>query len=109
VVHATLDGWPLDLSFDMPPASVSKALARLSELGYTPRAAAPQQPAQPAQKAARPKVDPLYQPDGTPCCPVHLRPLTEGQYGLYCSSKAKEGQAADKRGYCGLKFPSDQG
>lgn len=50
------------------------------------------------------RLEPMYQPDGTPCCPAHLRPLKEGQYGLYCSCKAKSGEPADNNGYCGLKF-----
>jgi len=49
-------------------------------------------------------VDPIYQPDGTACCPVHKKPLTEGQYGLYCSAKARPGDAQNAKGYCALKF-----
>lgn len=49
-------------------------------------------------------VEPIYQPDGTPCCPTHKRPLSEGQYGLYCSAKAKPGENANPKGYCNLKF-----
>ena len=100
-IHATLDGWPVDLALDLPPAKLGAALVKLATLGYAPRAGSPSAPAVPA---ARPKVEPVYSPDGTPCCPTHLRPLSEGRYGLYCSAKAAEGQPADKRGYCGLKF-----
>jgi hypothetical protein len=102
-VAAELNGWPVDLEFSMPPASLDRALARLAELGYTPRqTAAPGAPS--ATQQPRPVVEPTYKPDGTPCCPVHKKPLSEGQYGLFCSAKAKDGQAADKKGYCGLKF-----
>lgn len=103
VIHAELGGWPCDIELEISPARLGAALARLAELGYTPRLPTP--PAPSAQvRPARPKVEPVYQPDGTPCCPTHLRRLTEGQYGLYCSAKATEGQPADARGYCGLKF-----
>lgn len=57
-----------------------------------------------APRQKKPRLEPLYQPDGTPCCPAHLRPLKEGQYGMYCSCKAKPGEPADNNGYCGLKF-----
>ena len=69
-----------------------------------------QQPPLPASRpaaAAKPKVEtvePLYKPDGTPCCPTHKRPLSDGQYGLYCSARAKPGEAANTKGYCALRF-----
>jgi hypothetical protein len=50
------------------------------------------------------RIEPMYQPDGTPCCPAHLRPLKEGQHGLYCSAKAKPGEEQNDKGYCNLKF-----
>ena len=61
----------------------------------------------PAASQPRPRaetVEPLYKPDGTPCCPVHKTPLTEGQYGLYCRSKAQPGEAQNAKGYCSLRF-----
>jgi hypothetical protein len=57
--------------------------------------------------AAKPKaetVEPLYKPDGTACCPVHKRALSEGAYGLYCSARAKPGEVANAKGYCALRF-----
>lgn len=48
----------------------------------------------------RERVEPLYQPDGTPCCPTHKKPLREGAYGLHCTAKDPEG----KNGYCDLRF-----
>jgi len=45
------------------------------------------------------RVEPVYQPDGSACCPVHKRVLKEGKYGLYCSAKDRE---TDE--YCNLKF-----
>lgn len=56
------------------------------------------------KRAAAERVEPLYKPDGTACCPVHRRALSEGAHGLFCSAKAKPGQVTDKNGYCGLKF-----
>ena len=50
------------------------------------------------------RIEPMYQPDGTPCCPCHLRPLREGQHGLYCSAKAKPGDEQNDKGYCSLTF-----
>lgn len=49
-------------------------------------------------------LDPTYNNDGDPCCPVHRKVLTEGRYGLYCSAKAKDGEAANDKGYCNIKF-----
>ena len=56
----------------------------------------------PARKPAQ-RVEPVYQPDGTACCPVHKKPLSEGRYGLYCPSKA-QGEHANDMGYCNLRF-----
>lgn len=50
------------------------------------------------------KVKPFYDGDGQPCCPTHKKPLKEGQYGLYCSCKAKDGELANDKGYCNLRF-----
>jgi hypothetical protein len=49
-------------------------------------------------------VDPIYDGNGDPCCPVHRKPLAEGRYGPYCQCKAKDGEAANDKGYCNLKF-----
>lgn len=104
-IRAELDGWPLDLHFTLPAESVRKALARLGELGYTPRHdAGPAPAAAPAAPQRRPRAEPHYDAQGRPCCPTHGRELVEGKFGLYCPSKAAPDEAADKRGYCGLKF-----
>ena len=58
----------------------------------------------PVASQPRQTVEPLYKPDGTACCPVHKTPLTEGQYGLYCRSKAAPGEAQNAKGYCSLRF-----
>ncbi len=62
-------------------------------------------PAKAAQKPAQ-RAEPVYQPDGTACCPVHHKPLSEGRYGLYCPSRATGEQAANDKGYCSLRFAS---
>lgn len=49
-------------------------------------------------------VDPEYDRNGDPICPVHGKVLKQGDYGLYCSAKAKEGEEANAKGYCALKF-----
>jgi hypothetical protein len=105
-VHATLDGWPVAIDLLIAPAKLGAALRRLGELGYTP--AAPIAPVVPAPAPRRPerapRVEPIYKPDGTPCCPVHLKDLTEGRYGLYCAAKARDGEERNEKGYCALRF-----
>ena len=56
-VHATLDGWPVDIALSLAPARLGAALRRLEALGYQPRAAAAPAPA--------------TRNEGPPCCPVH--------------------------------------
>ncbi len=53
-----------------------------------------------AAKPKAEKVKPFYDGDGAACCPVHRKPLKEGQYGWYCSAK----DPSTERGYCALKF-----
>lgn len=55
-------------------------------------------------KAKATWVDPEYDDNGDPICPVHRKSLKQGQYGSYCSAKAKDGQVANDKGYCALKF-----
>lgn len=38
-----------------------------------------------------------------PTCPNHGYPWTDGNYGPYCKSKAREGEASNQRGYCSLR------
>lgn len=102
-VHAALDGWPVDLDLTIAPARLPVALAKLAALGFTPATAAPAAPAQ-VERPRRPRVEPVYQPDGTACCPVHHKPLSEGRYGLYCSAKARPGDEQNDKGYCALRF-----
>jgi len=80
-VHATLDGWPVDLAFTLPPARLSAALAKLSDLGYTPRQNAP------TAHAAT--------PTGTPCCPYHgtakVKESDRRPGTFYCSARMGDG------------------
>ena len=89
------------------PAAVKRMVdAGLVELVNTHRAAPVATPSTPAA-APRTKaqtVEPFYRPDGTACCPVHTTPLSQGSYGLYCSTKAKPGESANPKGYCNLRF-----
>ena len=100
-IKARVNGFDCDLSFDGAIDQLQALTRRLAELGAE-RTSAPV-PAQPQQQR-RPRVQPRYDGDGDPCCPVHNRKLSEGQYGPYCSAKAKGDEVVDKRGYCGLKF-----
>lgn len=87
-------------------ASIPQTIERLRAAGLLDLVTASAPPA-PAGQPAKPKaetVEPLYKPDGTACCPVHKRELSEGQYGLYCSARAKPGEAANPKGYCALRF-----
>jgi hypothetical protein len=51
-------------------------------------------------------VDPEYDQNGDPRCPVHHKTLKQGTYGSYCPAKADtaKGEAASDKGYCSLKF-----
>lgn len=100
-IKARVNGFDCELSFDGAIDQLQALTRRLAELGAEPASA----PAGKITKTERaPRVQPRYDGDGDPCCPVHNRKLSEGQYGLYCSAKAKGDEVADKRGYCGLKF-----
>ena len=59
-------------------------------------------PLKPTQRATR--VNPEYDGSGNACCPVHHTWLSQGQFGAYCSEKAKPGEAANPKGFCALKF-----
>ena len=98
-ILAEQGGWPIDIELLIGLDKLPAALARLAQAGLTPRQGTP---AAPAQKPRQPRVQPAYSADGTPCCPVHKKPLKQGSYGLYCS--AKDDGPDSKNGYCSLKF-----
>lgn len=106
-VKARVNGFDVDICFSGQLEQLDAITKRLAALGATPTAAAPaaapvspigEKPRKPAQR-----LEPAYQADGTPCCPIHKKPLSEGRYGLYCPSKA-QGEHANDKGYCNLKF-----
>jgi hypothetical protein len=84
-------------------SSIPAAIERLRSAGIlelvagsVPPVAAPAVP-----RKAQERVEPVFLPDGTPCCPTHQgRELKEGKWGLFCSAKDREGA------YCALKFKS---
>ena len=51
-------------------------------------------------------VDPAYDGDGQPMCPVHKRALSDGKWGPFCSAKAdpNKGEETNERGYCAIRF-----
>lgn len=89
-------------------ATIPAAIERLRQAGVVElvSAAAAQPSHAPSAKPKAERVEPLYKPDGTACCPVHKRALSEGAHGPFCSAKATGDQVADKKGYCGLRFDS---
>jgi hypothetical protein len=81
-VHASLDGWPVDLALSLAPARLGAALRRLEALGYQPRAAvAP--------------VTPAARSEGPPCCPYHgtakIKESERRPGTYYCSAKMGDG------------------
>lgn len=72
----------------------------LKREGWAAPSAAPAIVARPVQQW----VDPEYDENGDPHCPVHHKPLKQGTYGSYCSARAAAGESANDKGYCALKF-----
>jgi hypothetical protein len=97
----TIDGFPTEVCFTGSIDQLLSVTKRLRELGGTPTIA-PAGGNTPARKPSV-RVEPAYQPDGTACCPVHRKPLSEGRYGLFCPSRA-EGEHANPKGYCNIRF-----
>ena len=98
------DGLHITAEYVGQLASIPAAIERLRAAGVLelvasskPAQAAPA-PAQQRKPAER--VEPAYKPDGTPCCPIHHKPLKQGQWGLFCPAK----DDSTPRGYCSLKF-----
>lgn len=103
IVHLTYRSCLVALPITAPSAgalerAIDALLARPGWAAPAPEKAPPEK-APPAEKVA-----PVYQPDGTACCPVHLRGLAQGSYGLYCPTKARPGEQANAKGYCALRF-----
>ena len=104
-IKAVVDGFPTEICYTGSIDQLLSVTKRLRELGAAPTIA-PATHTAPLGNAckAQERFEPIYQPDGTACCPVHTRPLPEGQYGLFCKSKAQPGDVQNDRGYCNLKF-----
>jgi len=90
-------------------SSIPAAIERLRAAGVIQlveqsKPATPVAPAATPRRQAAPRVEPVYPPDGTACCPVHRKTLSEGRYGLFCPAKAKAGEEQNDKGYCNLKF-----
>ena len=105
-ITAVVDGFPVEVCFTGALDQLEAITRRLRDMGASPAGvhqlapvAAPSVTRQAAQR-----VEPVYNGAGEACCPVHLRPLQPGQYGSFCSAKAKPGEAANAKGYCSLKF-----
>lgn len=106
--HVQFSGIHFEVCFSGQVDQLPALAKRLVALGAEPVSAAPTTPAPiPNGKAKAERVDPIYKPDGSACCPVHKRTLSDGAHGLYCSAKATADQVADKKGYCGLRFTED--
>lgn len=107
-IAVTPAGLAIRVEYTGTLASIPQAIERLKAAGVLElvQTSAPAQPAAttPTTRAPAERVTPTYNSAGDACCPVHRRKLSEGDYGLFCSAKAKDGQVADKKGYCGLKF-----
>lgn len=109
VIELAPDGLHIRIEYDGVLGSIPAAIAKLEAAGlvelvqtYRATAAAPAGAGQHKPKAER--VTPEYDGAGEPCCPVHHKPLSQGRYGLYCSAKAKPGEAQNDKGYCSIRF-----
>ena len=112
-IEVAPDGLHVSVTYRGPLSSVKGAIERLRRSGIfevvevnrtTPAAAA----ARPGIQRRPPAqlVEPFFRADGQACCPTHRTPLNEGAFGLYCSAKAQEGEPANAKGYCSLRFRS---
>ena len=99
-IEVAPDGLRISVEYTGTLGSIPAAVERLRAAGVLDLVKpAAQQPRKPAER-----VEPAYKPDGTACCPVHHKPLSQGQYGLFCSAKAQAGEQANPKGYCNLRF-----
>lgn len=109
-IEAAPDGLHITIAYDGTLASIPAAVEKLRAAGILDLVrpsqgshSAPLNGGNTPRRAAE-RVEPIYQPDGTACCPVHRKALSEGRYGLFCSAKAKPGEEQNDKGYCSLKF-----
>ena len=105
-IKVTMNSYPIEINFSGSIDQLPAVTKRLQALGAMP-------PPEPSRGGwgGKPKVDrvaPAYNDHGDPCCPVHGARLNwrewEGRKFLSCPAKAKEGEAANKNGYCNIRF-----
>ena len=99
------DGLRISVEYTGTLGSIPAAVERLRAAGVldlVKPAPVAQQARKPAQQQRKPaeRVEPEYNSAGEPLCPVHHKPLKQGQWGLYCPAK----DDTTERGYCSLKF-----
>lgn len=59
-----------------------------------------------SKKAEKVSEEPVYDEDGTPICPRHNKPMTEGPFGFYCRTKCDSSEPKEwknSKGYCNYK------
>ncbi len=108
-VELAPDGLHVRAEYTAGLSTIPAVIERLTALGIVelvqssrPAPTAPTNAPAGSQRAKAETVE--FVPHGTACCPVHKRPLSDGQYGLYSSARAKPGEAANTKGYCALRF-----
>lgn len=84
-------------------AGVLQLVAQSRPTPPAPLTVAPATIRQPQPRKAE-RVEPWYDSRGEACCPSHRKPLQEGQYGLYCPSRASRDEPQNAKGYCNLTF-----
>jgi len=104
-MEAALDGLHSIGEYTGGLASIPAAVERLRAAGVLDLVK-PTAATAPATKPKDETVEPLYKRDPTACCPVHKRALSDGQYGLYCSARAKAGEAANTKGIARFDSPT---
>ncbi len=95
-IRATVDSFPVELSFTGQIDQLLAITKRLRALGAEPTVTTP------AASVSKPKaqrVEPAYDSSGEACCPDHGTKLREGKWGLFCPTKDKASGE-----YCKLKF-----
>jgi hypothetical protein len=101
-ITCRVEGYETEITFSGDIDQLKRIATKLAALGIEPTA--PHTAPLNGENKPSKRVQPAYDGDGQPICPVHGKPLSEGRYGLFCPSKAKGDEAANDKGYCSLKF-----
>lgn len=101
--HGALVSFSFDAETNITRHEIEQSIDTLLKADGWSAIPTPQAAANGAKKAAE-RREPAYNDNGEAICPVHRKPLKQGQYGWYCSAKAKEGEAANDKGYCSIRF-----